>query len=83
MEQVIEFNYDKLKGKIKEILGTQTNLAKELDIDETTMSNKLNNNTYFSQKEIIKICNILGIAWTEIPIYFFREKVREHEREEG
>lgn len=73
-------NYDKLKGKIKEKLGTQGRLAEKLGIDETTISNKLNNNTYFTQKEIIRISSILDIKIEEIPLYFFEEKVREHEQ---
>ena len=73
-------NYDKLKGKIKERLGTQGRLAEKLGIDETTISNKLNNNTYFTQKEIIRISSILDIKIEEIPVYFFEEKVREHEQ---
>lgn len=78
MEQ-IKLNHDKLKGKIKEVLGTQGKLASMIDLDETTISNKLNSNTYFTQKEILKISNILNIKFDEIPDYFFREKVREHE----
>lgn len=73
-------NYDKLKGKIKEMLGTQGRLAEKLGIDETTISNKLNNNTYFTQKEIIRISSILNIKIEEIPVYFFEEKVREYEQ---
>ncbi len=73
-------NYDKLKGKIKEKLGTQGRLAEKLGIDETTISNKLNNNTYFTQKEIIRVSSILDIKIEEIPVYFFEEKVREHEQ---
>lgn len=76
----IEMDYSKLKGRIKEIVGTQNKLAKELNIDETTMSNKLNNNTYFTQVEIINICNILQIQHINIPIYFFEQKVREIEQ---
>lgn len=72
-------NYDKLKGRIKERLGTQGKLAEKLGLDETTISNKLNSNTYFTQKEIIKISSILEIKFDEIPIYFFDVKVREHE----
>lgn len=75
----IEIVYDKLKGKIKEVLGTQSKLAEELEVDETTISNKLNSNTYFTQKEIIKICHILKIDFDDITEYFFKEKVREHE----
>lgn len=76
----IEFDYSKLKGKIKEEMGTQTSLARKLEIDETTMSNKLNNNTYFTQVEIAKICTILHINFLNIPKYFFNQKVRENEQ---
>ena len=74
-----EINYDKLKGKIKEVLGTQSKLAESIEVDETTISNKLNGNTYFTQKEIIRIALILNIKFEEIPEYFFRQKVREIE----
>lgn len=73
-------NYDKLKGKIKEVLGTQGKLAENMGVDETTISNKLNSNTYFTQKEIIKISSILNIKFEEIPVYFFEIKVREYEQ---
>lgn len=76
----IELNHDKLKGRIKEVLGTQSRLAEALDLDETTISNKLNSNTYFTQKEILKICSILNITRDKIPEYFFKENVREHEQ---
>lgn len=76
----INLDYNKLKGKIKEECDTQTNLAKLLQIDETTMSNKLNNNTYFTQCEIVKACNILHIDFIDIPKYFFTLKVRETEQ---
>lgn len=75
----IEINHDKLKGKIKEVLGTQGKLAESIGLDDTTISNKINSNTYFTQKEIIKICTILNIKHNEIPEYFFKEKVRENE----
>lgn len=74
-----EINHDKLKGRIKEVLGTQSKLAEELGLDDTTISNKINSNTYFTQKEILKICSILHIPFINIPEYFFKEKVRENE----
>lgn len=76
----IEINHDKLKGKIREVLGTQSRLATELDLDDTTISNKINSNTYFTQKEILRICSILKISINDIPDYFFKEKVRKHEQ---
>lgn len=81
MENIIEINHDKLKGRIKEVLGTQGRLAEKMGLDETTISNKINSNTYFTQKEILNICSILDIPFNEIPEYFFKEKVREHEQE--
>ncbi len=76
----IQINHNKLKGKIKEVLGTQSKLAEKLELDETTIVNKLKSNTYFSQKEILAICRILNIAKAEIPEYFFKEEVRENEQ---
>ena len=75
-----EMDYNKLKGKIKEIVKTQGKLAEMMGVDETTISNKLNGNTYFTQKEILKICVILHIKVKEIPKYFFNQKVRENEQ---
>lgn len=80
METDLRINYDKLKGKIREVLGTQGKLAEYMKLDETTISNKLNCSTYFTQKEILKICRILNIKLEKIPEYFFKEKVREHEQ---
>lgn len=80
MNKIGAINYDKLKGKIKEVLGTQSKLAEEMQVDETTISNKLNNNTFFNQKEILKICDILSINLDSICEYFFTLKVREDEQ---
>ena len=77
---IAELNYDKLKGRIKEYLGTQAKLAEKLDSDEATVSNKLNNKTYFTQKDIVKICNLLFIDFIDIPKYFFDLKVRKNEQ---
>ncbi len=76
----LEINHSKLKGRIKEVLETQNKLAKKLNLDETTISNKMNSNTYFTQKEILNICSILNISHSDIPEYFFKEKVRENEQ---
>ena len=81
MESIIEINHDKLKGKIKEVLGTQGKLAEKMGLDETTISKKINSNTYVTQKEILNICSILDIPFNKIPDYFFKEKVRENEQE--
>ena len=74
------FNYDKLRGKIKEACGTQDNFAKESGIGRVSLSQRLNNILEFRQAEIDKACGILGIDKSEIPIYFFTPKVQKQEQ---
>ena len=69
------FDYSKLKGKIVEVLGNQSNYAKALGLSETSITNKLNNNVYFTQGEIIASVDILHITLEEISTYFFTQKV--------
>ena len=71
----IEFDYSKLKGKITEVLETQSNYAKAIGLSETSVTNKLNNDVYFTQKEIEKSVEILNIAAEDISTYFFTKKV--------
>lgn len=69
------FDYSKLKGKIKEKGLTQEELANKIEIDKSTLSLKINNQSVFTQEEIFKIINILEIAPEEIEEYFFTIKV--------
>lgn len=71
----MKFDYSKLKGKIREVCSTQENFAKALSRTDTTINNKLNNKTYFTQDEISKAVEVLGIASNEIYDYFFNQKV--------
>lgn len=72
----MEYDNNKLLGKIKEILGCNANLALKLKISERTMSLKLNNKIDFKRTEITKICDILGITEKNIPDYFFKQKTQ-------
>ena len=69
------WNYDKLRGKIREICGTQDSFAEKLGIGRVSLSQRLNNQLEFSQDEIFCSCDILGIRHEEIPVYFFTERV--------
>lgn len=69
------FDYSKLRGRIREILGTQSIFAKALGISEATLSKKLNNETEFTQGEMNRSCDILKFPQAEIPAYFFTVKV--------
>lgn len=71
-----EYDYSKLLGRIKEILGSNSNLALKLKISERTMSLKLTGKVEFKQSEISDICDILGISHKDIHIYFFKLKTQ-------
>lgn len=70
-----KFDYRKLRGKIKEEIGTERDLAKIILITPTTLSNKLKNKFPFDQEEIYKIMDVLNIEKTDIALYFFTKKV--------
>lgn len=74
------FDYSKLKGKIREIFDTQKNFCRELNISEFSLYKKLTNKVSFKQIEIINASKLLNIDATEIPIYFFTEKVEKTQR---
>lgn len=67
----ILFDYSKLKGKIKEKLGTQREYAKALGYSEKTISKKLSNQTPFTQKDIEKSIKVLDLESADP--YFFKK----------
>lgn len=75
----MEFDYCKLRGKIKEVFGTQDSFAERLGISHVSLSQRLNNARQFSQGEIKKSCLVLGISPEDIPAYFFAPKVQKDE----
>lgn len=76
------FDYDKLRGKIKEIKKSETKFAPEVDMSSQTLSSKLNQKTDFTSIEIHKISKALGIEQMEIAKYFFEEKLELNSSEE-
>lgn len=73
----VVFDYSKLRGKIKEVFGTQAAFAAEIPMSLVSLSEKLNNKVQFSQREINRACVLLQIAKEDIPKYFFTPKVKE------
>ena len=73
-----KFDYSKLLGRIKEYGFTQERIASEIEVSESTLSLKLNNKAFFTQKEIIYICALLEIAYSDIGVYFFTPRVQEN-----
>jgi hypothetical protein len=69
-ERVV-FNYGKLLGKIKECFGKQAIFAEAMGLSERSVSLKLNGIRCWTQNEMLKFCDIIGMSYTEIPNYFF------------
>lgn len=75
-----EFDFNKLRGKIKEKYKTQTAFSNDMEFNEVTLSNKLNNNVEFTSKEILKATRLLNIEQQLIPEYFFTTTVKKLEQ---
>ena len=67
----MDFCYNKLRGRIKEVCSTDTRFAELMGISKATVSAKLNNKSEFSQPEILKAVEVLNLERSEIPQYFF------------
>lgn len=64
-------NTNKLKGRMKELEITQSDVAKHLGIAQPTANQKINNVRPFDLEEAEKLCGLLRITPDEFGIYFF------------
>jgi len=71
-----DYDYSKLRGKIREIFKTQSAFAEAMGMSTTSLSTKLNNNVEFTQKEIAQAVELLQITKEDIPAYFFTLEVQ-------
>lgn len=67
----MSYDYSKLKGRIKEVFGTQEAFAAAMEMSSAALSARLNNVNNFSQAEIDLACQLLHIPDGEIRSYFF------------
>ena len=72
----MDFDYAKLKGKIREKFTTQAYFANAIGLSPTSVSDKLNNKCSWTQSEIGRAADVLEIDKIDIPNYFFAEKVK-------
>ena len=70
----MKFKNNKLRGKIREVFGSEREFAKALGIGHNTLSGKINNKYEWKQQEIYKASKILNIPVEEIHAYFFEEE---------
>lgn len=73
----ITYDYNKLKGRIKEYFGTQENFAESLGLTGVSIINKLSDKkpNNFTQDEIFYSIQRLNIKPEELIDIFFKEKV--------
>lgn len=74
-------SYSKLRGKIREVFGTQEAFAKAMEKDNSTISAKLNNNSPWTNSDIETACVLLGIPINQVHEYFFCRKSLEIQTE--
>lgn len=66
------FKYNKLRGRIVEIYGSQSAFATALGLSENSLSKKMNGKSGFRQRDMELWCELLKIPLEEAGIYFFK-----------
>lgn len=77
--ELVSFSYDKLRGKIREVFGTQDRFAEALGMSKSTLSQKLNNSSEFTQQEMLDSMALLHQSLSQLDEYFFTPEVRKTE----
>ena len=70
------FNYNKLRGRIVEIYGSQTEFSKAMQWSERTLSLKMNGKIPWKQTDIVTAVRLLGLSDSDIQEYFFAVEVQ-------
>ena len=70
----VEYDYSKLRGKIKEVFGTEGAFAKAMGYNRCTISAKLNNQSEWTRMDMDRACVLLGIPFSDVEPYFFCRK---------
>lgn len=73
MEKV-GYDYSRLRGKIREIFGTESAFARAMGYNRCTISAKLNGQSEWTRADIEKACFLLGVPLSEVEPYFFCRK---------
>lgn len=77
-------NTNKIKGRMAELQLTQKDVAKVLNIAQSTANQKINNIRPMDLDEAEKICNLLKIKPAEFEVYFFyKESCTMQQNKEG
>lgn len=68
-------SYAKLRGKIREVFGSEGVFAAEMGMNAASLSAKMGNKSPWKREEIEKACHLLGIPIEEVHLYFFNKKL--------
>ena len=79
---MVEYDFSKIRGRIKEKLGSEAKFAEKLDISSASLSSKFNNRSDFTTSEISRATDedVLDISTEEIGSYFFTRKLELNSR---
>ena len=74
-----KYDYSLLRGRIRELFGSEKNFAIKLrnsglSMSAGTFNSRINGNTYFKQPEMQVICKLLQIKLEEMTLYFFTSR---------
>ena len=70
------FNYSKLRGRIIEKYGSQSDFAKAFGCSHRTLSLKMNGKRPWKQTEILSAIKLLELSEEDIQDYFFTLEVQ-------
>lgn len=78
----MEYDFDKLRGRIREKLGNEAKFAEKIGISPASLSSKFNNKSDFTATEISRATDydVLNIQIEEIGVYFFTRKLELNSR---
>lgn len=68
---IVRFDYSKLRGRIRQLYGTETKFAAVIGMSTVSLSAKLNNKVGWSESEIMKCLELLKIPLKHVTEYFF------------
>ena len=76
------FNFDKIRGRIKEKLKYETVFADKLSISQASLSSKFNNKSDFTASEIARAAepDVLDIPIDQLGEYFFTKQLEFNSR---
>lgn len=74
---VPKFTYNKLKGRIIEVLESNGRFIELMQWSRPTFQRKLNGESEWTQNEIWLACHFLNIDLANVAIYFFDEIVQD------